>query len=196
MLINVIACGESASKWDGSGDSIGVNDALKWGHKLQRLCLLNPPQEFEPERLQIIKHTTASEVYTCYREWHKMLSNVIFFNYHVWQGNLIAKGRKIFQTSKTSPFAAISIAYNLGYDEIVLWGVDFKNHPVWHGGNHNFSYEIRNYQQLAEQLKAKGVTVYSSESGILKLPVYSKYPKSEEQMDKEYNDKYYIRIND
>ena len=177
MLINVIALGESASKWDGQGDSIGVNDAFKWEHQLQRLVLLNNPNEFEPERLDTIRKTQVEAVYTCYREWQRPgfgLNNVIYFNYNVWQGRLLAKGRDLFQTSKTSPFAAISIAYNLGYDEIVLWGVDFKTHSVWNQKNHNFAYEIKNYQQLAEQLKSRGVMVYSSEPSILKLPVYEK----------------------
>jgi len=189
MTVNIIACGDSASKWDGSGDSIGVNDAAKWGHQIQRLVLLNDPIEFESEhnRIDTIRKTKAELVYTCYREWQKpqySINNVVFFNYNVWQGKLLIKGNG-YQTSKTSPFAAISIAYNLGYDEIVLWGVDFKNHKVWHAGNHNFHQEIKNYQQISEQLKARGVTVYSSEPSILKLPVY------------EYSqEKYSLKIND
>lgn len=177
MLINVIGLGESASKWDGSGDSIGVNDAFKLGHKLQRLVLLNAPNEFESDRLQTIRKTEVDFVYTCWREWSRPdygLNNVVHFNYNVWQGKLLPKGTKQFQTSKTSPFCAISIAYNLGYDEIVLWGVDFKTHPVWNQTNYNFSYEIKNYQQLCEQLKARGIIVYSSELSILKLPIWNK----------------------
>lgn len=177
MTVNIIALGDSASKWDGSGDSIGVNDAAKWGHSIQRLVLLNQPNEFESDRLKTIEHTKPEFVYTCYREWQRpshQMNNVVFFNYHVWQGKLLSKGMG-FQTSKTSPFCAISIAYNLGYDEIVLWGVDFKNHKIWHNGHHGFAQEIKNYQQIAEQLKAKGVAVYSSEPSILKLPVYEKH---------------------
>lgn len=177
MLINIIGLGESASKWDGSGDSIGVNDAFKWHHKLQRLVLLNQPNEFEQDRLHTIRNTETDFVYTCWREWSRpenSLNNVVHFNYHVWQGKLLPKGTKQFQVSNTSPFCAISIAYNLGYDEIVLWGVDFKTHPTWNQSHHNFSYEIKNYQQLCEQLKARGVMVYSSEASILKLPVYEK----------------------
>lgn len=181
MLINVIACGDSASKWDGLGDSIGVNDSFKWGHNIQILVLLNEPNEFEADRLDVIKKTKADFVYTCYREWQRpqyALNNIVFFNYNVWNGRLLAKGRNLFQTSRTSPFAAISIAYNLGYDEIVLWGVDFKTHKIWHNGNHNFAQEIKNYQQLAEQLKDRGVMVYSSEENVLKLP-QKKYLASE-----------------
>jgi hypothetical protein len=176
MICNIIACGSSASKWDGQGDSIGVNDAFKWGHKLQRLVLLNNPNEFERERLEIIKKTQVETVYTCYREWQRPglgLTNVIYFNYNVWQGRL-KPIRMGFQTSKTSPFAAISIAYNLGYDEIILWGVDFKDHPIWNQHNHNYAYEIKNYQQIAQQLKDRGVMVYSSEPSVLKLPIYEK----------------------
>lgn len=177
MTVHIIALGDSASKWYGSGDSIGVNDAAKWGHPIQRLILLNNPNEFEYDRLKTIQNTNAEMVYTCYREWQRpqnQMNNVVFFNYNVWQGRLLGKGMG-YQTSKTSPFCAISIAYNLGYDEIVLWGVDFKNHKVWHPGNHNFAYEIKNYQQIAEQLKSRGVMVYSSEPSILKLPVYEKH---------------------
>lgn len=175
MLINIVALGQSAAKWDGSGDSIGVNDAAKWSYPIQKLVLLNPPDEFEPDRLEIIKNTKAEKVYTCCREWQRPqynINNIQFFNYNVWQGQLLTKGR--FQVSKTSPFCAISVAYNLGYDEIVLWGVDFKTHKVWHSGNHNFAQEIKNYQDIAARLKEKGIRVYCGESNIFKLPVYQK----------------------
>lgn len=173
MICNVIGCGESASKWDGSGDSIGVNDAFKFSHKIQNLVLLNEPHEFESGRLQTILTTNPDKVFTCYRSWSKpqyQFKSVELFNYHVWQGQLASKGK--YQTSHTSPFAAISIAYNLGYDEIILWGVDFKTHKVWHNGNHNFAQEIKNYQQLAVELKKKGIMVYSSAPSVLGLPVY------------------------
>lgn len=192
MRINVIACGASASKWDGQGDSIGVNDAYKWGHSLQNLVLLNQPTEFEPERLKIITNTpNPKTIYTCYREWMRPeygLTNVVYFNYHVWQGRLLAKGRQMFQTAHTSPFAAISIAYNMGYDEIVLWGVDFKDHPIWNQTHHGFASEIKAYQDIAKQLSLQGVKVYSSEPSILKLPTYQYFPTQEEiyKFDKEY----------
>lgn len=171
MICNIIGCGESAAKWDGTGDSIGVNDSFKFGHRIQYLVLLNEPNEFESDRLKTIINTNPEKVFTCYRSWAKpqyQFKNVEFFNYHVWQGQLANKGK--YQTSRTSPFAAISIAYNLGYDEIVLWGVDFKTHKIWHNGNHNFAQEIKNYQQLSDELRKKGVMVYSSEPNILKLP--------------------------
>jgi hypothetical protein len=171
MLINVIALGDSASKWDGSGDSIGVNDAYRWGHKLQRLVLLNGPNEFDPEERDYIRATNADFTYTCYPEWSRLIRNTINFQYSVWQGSLKLAA---FQTSKTSPFCAISIAYNLGYDEIVLWGVDFKTHPIWHSKNPNYYTEIKNYQDLAARLKEKGVNVYTSEPSVLRLPVYEK----------------------
>ena len=175
MICNIIGCGESASKWDGSGDSIGVNDAFKFGHRIHNLVLLNEPSEFESDRLQTILNTNPDKVFTCYRSWSKpqyQFKNIEVFNYNVWQGQLTSKGK--YQTSKTSPFAAISIAYSLGYDKIILWGVDFKTHKVWHNGNANFAQEIKNYQQLAEELKKKGVMVYASERNILKLPTIPK----------------------
>lgn len=173
MICNIIGCGESASKWDGNGDSIGVNDSFKFGHRIQNLVLLNEPSEFEPDRLETILKTNPDRLFTCYRSWAKpqyQFKSVTHFNYNVWQGQLASKGK--YQTSRTSPFGAISVAYNLGYDEIILWGVDFRTHKVWHNGNHNFAKEIKNYKQLAAELKKKDVIVYSSEPSILKLPVY------------------------
>lgn len=169
MLCNIIALGESASKWDGSGDSIGVNDAYRWGHKLQTLLLLNTPNEFTPEERDYIRQTESGATFTCHREWIRYIPNIIYFDYSVWQGHL-KKG--VYQTSKTSPFCAISIAYNLGYDEIVLWGVDFKTHPIWNAKNPAYYTEIKNYQDIAAKLKEKGVKVYSSEPSVLRLPVY------------------------
>jgi len=110
------------------------------------------------------------------------VNNLIYFDYHVWQGHIAPKNH--FQTSRTSPFCAISIAYNLGYDEIVLWGVDFKTHKIWHSGNTGFVNELRNYNQLIEQLKNRGIMVYSSEPSILKLPVYEVYEKKKMEQER------------
>ncbi len=172
MLINVIGLGESAIKWNGSGDSIGVNDAYRWGHQLQRLLILNAPHEFTAEERDYIRQTKATSTYTCYREWTKLIPDLVTFDYSVWQGQL---KNNAYQTSKTSPFCAVSIAYNLGYDEIVLWGVDFKTHPIWHAKNPAYYTEVKNYQDLAVRLKEKGITVYHcEEKNVLGLPVYQK----------------------
>ena len=156
MTYNIIACGDSGKQWDGTGLNIGVNDSAKWGHKIHTLLLANHPGKFSPDRLSVITSTNPEKVYTNGWTWNDYFKNIQLIKLKSWDGHL--KQGTIHHTS-TSPFIAMSLAYNLGATKIVLWGVDFKNHPVINE-HHGLNQEVRQYKDLTTELRKVGVKVF------------------------------------
>lgn len=59
----------------------------------------------------------------------------------------------------------MSLAYNMGATEIVLWGVDFKTHHRYREGQQYFLGEMRQYQTFIQALEKVGVKVYLGAEG-------------------------------
>lgn len=184
MTCNIIGCGETAKYWDGSGDSIGVNDCWKWGHRTDYLMVLDNPERFIPDRAETIRNSNPHHFITYSYGWLKQFYNgnvprenlnfkelwctngteLIHYRFSQWKGHL-TKDRIWY--ANTSPFPAISLAYLLGYTEIVLWGVDFINHAKWRIGFNRMDFEADNYKQLYTQLLENGVSVYLGHEGSM-----------------------------
>lgn len=178
--ISVVGCGnETGQYWGGQGESIGVNDCWKFGHPTDYLLVIDAPSRFTPIRKKIIERSKPKHFIADSKGWlryfydpdkverikpnmnHKELfctngSELIKYRFSKWAGTL-HKDR--IQYSHTSPFAAISLAYVLGYKEITLWGVDFKTHQAWREGKPQMEVELQNYKALFEELEKVGVEV-------------------------------------
>lgn len=181
MRINILGLGDSAKHYKGQGPLIGVNDAKRWGFEPEYLLLLNTPVQFTKDRLEIIKNTRVkTRIFSNSPDkWKKVFrEDVQLFNSRSWShSNRLQKiSKNYLYHSKTSPFAAISLAYSFGYDEIVLWGVDFVNHRAYSPGKDMFRHEIDNYKSFCMSLNEVGVKVYlgSEESNLYFLPVWQK----------------------
>lgn len=162
--IHIIACGESAKHWTGQGPALGVNDAGKWGYPLDNLLVCNRPTVFNGERLQAIISTKVKTFYSWKGAWAEWFPNWKKLNLVTWYGTL---NPKQVYSSNTSPFIAISLAYTLGYNEIVLWGVDMINHKVFHGNNPQTQREVTDYMDMISQMKVNGVNVYLGANGSI-----------------------------
>lgn len=92
---------------------------------------------------------------------------------HFWKSerpNNINKGM-IFASNNT-PFIACSLAYNLGYRKIVLWGVDFTDHPLLNGETLNKT--VVDFYQLQQEFLKNGASMHLGIKGsILDLPLCS-----------------------
>jgi len=165
MTIHVIGCGDSAKNWDGSGYSIGVNDAYKFGHALDELILVNHPSKFN-ERLNTIlaggKANAYGKVFSHKPGDWKELGAVELplspFSNRVRIGS-------IYKTGGTSTFIAISKAFNFGASDIIVWGVDFISHSVFRPGSQYLKTELFNYRKLIEGIEAKGCKVWLGAEG-------------------------------
>ena len=78
--------------------------------------------------------------------------------------------------SHTSPFPAMSLAYLLGYKEIVLWGVDFVTHKAWNPQKpEQLNTQLSEYKELVRALDELGVKVWLGHTGSMLgefLPLY------------------------
>lgn len=154
--INIIACGPSAEQWNGQGESLGVNDCEKTGKPVERLLVIDFPLKFTQERFKVIQESNAV-FYTQLISWNKYKPhrfNLIQFNR--WRGRL--EPGKV-NHSLTSPFVAISLAWNWGYQEIILWGVDMMNGRPYHDE------EVRNMKDLCACLWKDGTKVWAGAEG-------------------------------
>lgn len=186
--ISILACGESGKYWDGQGDSIGVNDSWKWSHPTDYLMVLDPPNRFTPDRRKIIQNSKPKHFITDSKGWlrhfhdtekvdrikpHKDYKElyctnggqIIKYRFSKWRGRLMPNQ---ISYSYTSPFPAMSLAYLLGYKEIVLWGVDFVTHKSWNPSRaEQLNNELSLYKELINALNEVGVKVYLGYTGSM-----------------------------
>lgn len=185
MTCFIIGCGPSAENWflqlpyPMSGipktvTTIGVNDCLKFGIDTDYLLLIDSLNGFkkEPERVKTISRSKA-KILTHGDTWKK-----IFPKYEVLrlQGFTKHLNKKHVYSSKSSPFVALSYAYNLGATDIVMFGVDLRDHPTLREGSKILDYELRNFEKINAMMRRDGTVVWVS-SGQSRLsdflPIWS-----------------------
>lgn len=182
MVVSIIGSGPSGRDWFNTPTdlSIGCNDAAKWGKDPDWLVIVN--RSFPKDREAVIKATRPKKVFTTIEYWKKHFREVSE-NLRLQQfGKHLRKGH--VYCSKTSPFIAMSLAFNAHATDIILFGCDLRTHPVIKGKLLN--YELRQWQRFCAILKGYGVNVWvSSEESKLSefLPVWKK-----EQMLKEVDE--------
>lgn len=169
MTAFIIGCGESAEGWFNHPHdvSIGVQDCKRWGKDVDQLLLIDSKIGFknEPERLEIIKNSNPGKVYTHGPTWNDWFPNaehlrLTRFNKYLKKGHVYC--------SKSSPFVGISLAFNMGATDIILFGVDMKSHKLFHPGTRTFDYEMRQIEKLCRMMADQGTSVWvSSEKSAL-----------------------------
>lgn len=175
----IVATGDSAKDWTPNGYSIGVNDAGKFQRPLDALLICNRPSEFTPNRMQIITSTKPNVFYSHKPSWESYFPDWKKIRLHAWAGTLHDWHRNDgphAYSSNTSPIIAITLAYNLGATEIILWGCDFVNHHLFHTGNPETKREVGVYLKIFEILKERGVKVWLGANETAfddHLPVYN-----------------------
>lgn len=165
--LNIIGCGPSGSLWPGTGESLGVNDSWKFGKPTDYLLCIDWPKKFG-DRFKTIQKSRPKKFYTQLPEWTKYVENIEMIHLRRWKGYL-EKGK--INHSLTSPFVAISLAWNLGYKDLVLWGVDM-NADFEKG---YIREEISNFKDLTQELKKQNVNVYLGAEGssLNFLPIWN-----------------------
>jgi hypothetical protein len=189
-VFTIVATGDSAKDWTPAGYSIGVNDSWKWGKPTDGLLICNRPQQFSQNRLEIIKSSKPGHFYSDSSDWKE------WFNYfktgsskrRLFTNNPDFKTTRLLPWSGTlypdtvffsnsSPIIAITLAYCLGAEDIIIWGVDFRTHHLFNDHNAGTRREVEAYLEVFAALKEKGVSVYRGAKGSVfddKLPLYGK----------------------
>lgn len=164
MICSIVACGESAREWHKTPCdlSIGVNDCVKFGREVDYLVCVNAPDKFTPkakngftDRLATIVNSQPKRFLCHNNNWKRLIPKAETIPLKPFSGSVL-KGR--YYKSSTSPFVAITIAYSEGASDIILWGVDFLNHP--NIKNKLLSQQISEYKRLFDALESKGVNVW------------------------------------
>jgi len=170
MTCNIIALGPTGRQWDGNGYSIGVNDVWRYGKPTDAILCVNVFAS-EPDRERIVSESRPK--YGFYsgniRHWMKR-PDYIRMQMRTFYGKY-EKGQ--IYTSKSSPFIAVTLAACLGFDEIILWGVDMIDHKILNGKLLDF--ELQNWKDLYTGIGKCGIKLYlAKDFGALKdiIPVY------------------------
>lgn len=166
MTYHILGCGESCAQYHGHGLSIGVNDCFKYGKRPNILGIWNHRNRFTPDRVETIKRTNPVKLYTDNDSWEPYFENRVHVKLRSWDGHLRKEPDRLAH-AHTSPFIAMSLAYNLGASKIILWGADFVTHKEWTKQNPQMAIEMRLYEQLINSLRREDVKVYLGAGGGL-----------------------------
>lgn len=159
---SIIGCGQTAKDWIPRGHSIGVNDAWKWGKPTDSLLCCNRPTNFNQDRLRVITGSKPKTFYSHKAYWSYAFPEYEKLNIVCWYGTLY---RPQVYFANTSPFIAMSLAFHLGAKEIILWGVDLKDHNIWHEDNPETKKEVGRYMELIREMELQGCKVYLGAKG-------------------------------
>lgn len=171
MICSIVACGTSASEWFKTPCdlSIGVNDCVKYGHQVDYLVVVNAPDKFIArakngftDRLATITNSSPKRFFCHNQNWKPYFPKAELLALKPFSGSLTA-GR-VYKSS-TSPFVAITLAFAEGAKDIILWGVDFLNHP--NIKNKLLSRQVSEYKRLFDALERKGVNTWLGRSGTV-----------------------------
>lgn len=172
MTISVIGCGSTAEGWFNTPSdlSIGVNDCLKWGKNTDWLVVIN--RKFDKEREDLIINSNPKRFFTTIYYWNKLFSHAETlrlqrFSKHVKKGHVYS--------SKTSPFVALSLAFNAGASDVIMFGTDMNDHPVIKDKLRD--YELRQFERFCREIAKQGCQTWvSSEESKLSefLPLWKK----------------------
>ena len=171
MTCFIVGLGSTAEGWFNHPHdiSIGVNDAIKWGKDTDYLLLIDSLQGFkkEPERVKIIGRSKA-QVIAANDTWKSIHRNYKRINLSPFS-KFLKKGR--YYSSKSSPFVALSVAFNIGAKNIVMFGCDYKTHHLFQPGKRIQEFELRNIEKFCRMLSEQGVNVFvsSKESELSKF---------------------------
>lgn len=131
---------------------IGVNDI--WSRvKTEMVVCVDSQNKFDSKRLQTIKESKPEKFYSHIKDWGKVFNGS--FNHLPIHPVGIFKEDKVYY-SNNSPFVAASLAYTLGYKNIVIYGADFNSHTKLKG-LHTFNKILSDFKWLKENLNQRGV---------------------------------------
>lgn len=142
-------------EYPNDGKLIAVNDYEKFNVIPDYLVLIDALQSFstEPERFQIIKNTRVSTVVTQLDSTKLPFNNkpeIISIGLSQRRGE-VSLNSNVLDSSLTSVFTAIQVAYHLGFNTIIVCGCDLGLDSKHHlARRHNEM--VRHFDTLKEEM--------------------------------------------
>ena len=164
LQVDILGLGESIGLFIPSGNiTFGVNDIYRI-FPVDFLVVIDAPNRFTPERLEVIKWSTPNS-FISHR--HEYRGRNDYMKIDLWERTglpIDLDGDKI-NVSVFSPFVATIVAYKMFEPEVInLYGVDMTNHPHLSAK----AEKIRSdWFPLKKALNERGVEVNVFGNGIL-----------------------------
>lgn len=175
MTAHIIGCGPTAKYWNRQGFSIGVNDCWRF-HQTDYLIVVNTFKDYS--RTKVIQDSRPKILFSNMVFWASHPCYKWIGDYNPWKGRL-RKGTLYY--SNNSTFLAASMAINMGYNDIVLWGVDFVNHAginhanrVNDDGPTTLDKALDDWDSLASEAAKQKINISLGDKGsLLNLPLWN-----------------------
>jgi len=167
MIIDVIACGESALNYTNKGNvTVGVNDCYKI-YPVDYLVCVDLPSAFSKKRLKIILKSKPKKFFCPFDDWRNMITMYEHIKLVNASGCVkeLNKKEKICY-SNNSPFVAVVMAYHLGATKIKLYGADFNTHRAFKNEN-NFKKTLKDFRNLNSEMLRNGCKLYVTKESKL-----------------------------
>lgn len=163
MNCAVLGLGETLKEFTPRPDilTIGVNDIYR-EIKTDHVVCVDPPGVFHPDRMNVIRSSTPIKFFSFFVEWELFFPrNFSLMKRNPPRSSLMGLNKHPDRVcySICSPYVACVKAYQMGSDEIVLYGVDFKTHEKIKG-NAKLAIIQRDFTNLYNELKKKNVNLY------------------------------------
>lgn len=170
MTCHILGLGPSIHNYKPDGNfSIGCNDSFKYHPSNYLICVSG----LGPERDRVVMESRPEKLFAFRPPYNRHPAYQYIGQIHPWRDdrpNRLDKG--IIYSSNNTPFISCVIAHNLGYKEIVLWGVDFTDHP----NIKDTALEVAkgHFLQLNVSLSKMGTRLYLGSGGsCLPLPLWT-----------------------
>lgn len=167
-IFNILSYGETLKYWHNYHKvwfpadfiTIGVNDVGRYT-EVDYLLLVDGPEQFTPERLDIVKRTLPYNNFVLSTNWMKFLDRCVPIT--------LASERRSLKTlddplnfsnlpfSYNSPFIAAILAYRMEAQTINLFGIDFNTDSCPEYRRQN----IYDWHNLYNALTKKGIKVFT-----------------------------------
>lgn len=170
MTCHILGLGPSIHDYKPNGDfSIGCNDTFKHHPSNYLICI----SSLSAERDKIVMNSRPEKLLAFRNPYIHHPAYHYIGQMHAWRNDRPCRLDKgMIWTSNNTPFIACVVAHNLGYKEIVLWGVDLIDHP--NIKESALETAKRDFLQLNAALSKIGSRLYlGSGKSCLPLPLWA-----------------------
>lgn len=162
-VCHIVGIGPSLKHYKRDGNfSIGCNDCFRYVETDYLVVVSN----LDPKRAAVVNASRPKKLLTFLSRWATHPSHEHIGQLHPWKShraNMMNQG--IVHSSNNTPFICASLAYNMGYREIVLWGVDFTDHPYLRGEALNKT--VVDFDQLQKEFVKNGASMFLGSPGSI-----------------------------
>lgn len=167
MVCHVLGLGKSIHDFkEYEGYRIGVNDIDRYTYA-DRVIVVNDFKKLTDRKHYIDSCRPLDGLWS---QLNQFRGHPNYMKLTMQSYNGVFKPNKIY-FSKSSPFIALSMAISMGFKEIVIWGVDFVDHPLIKDKLKLI--ELNNFNHICQQANKLCIKVYKgSDISELNLPVW------------------------